>query len=318
MAEGEKDFVVLSKVRTGHKREFEFALRSQNEIVAGSLGRTRSRRGPPASAVHPAKRVKRPVGRPRKKNQSPEVMVAGESEDEPTSDVVDVEGLNDDHEEREIIHPVVVVESRRRESGDERDPVVEDDDMGFDNVTGGDNQKKKEKNKKMMKKKKKMIPTKLKELLATGLLEGMSVKYVRGLKVRNPKKKKKKAPLDTGLAGIVRGTGILCFCSDCMGAQVVRPNEFEVHAGSSNKRPADYIYLDNGQTFRDVLNACKQADLDSLSATILTSIGSSPINKPLFCLSCKVTISEAAVGRKSLLCSSCIEKASQTDRKSVV
>lgn len=89
MAEGggSEDFVVLSKVRIGHKREFEFALKSQNEVV-GCLGRTRSRKPPvlPPSPVRPAKRVKRPVGRPRK-NKSLEV--GAESEDEPKSDVVD-------------------------------------------------------------------------------------------------------------------------------------------------------------------------------------------------------------------------------------
>ena len=68
--------------------------------------------------------------------------------------------------------------------------------------------------------------------------------------------------------------------------QVIRPNEFELHAGSANKRPADYIYLENGQTLRDLLNACKHVDLDSLSETILSSIGSS-VEKPLSCLICK-------------------------------
>lgn len=293
MAEGgrSEDFVVLSKVRIGHKREFEFALKSQNEVV-GCLGRTRSRKPPvlPPSPVRPAKRVKRPVGRPRK-NKSLEV--GAESEDEPKSDVVD-DGVIDEEKNH------VVVESRMRENEheieiecDESDPVVEDNDNDYQL------NKKKKKNKCGVK----VVPTKLKELLATGLLEGISVKYIRGVK---------KAPLDKGLAGIVRGMGILCFCADCKGAQVVRPNQFELHAGSANKRPADYIYLENGQTLRDVLNACKQVDLHSLSETILNSIGSYPEQRPLSCLNCKESISDAGMGRTSLLCSSCTEKVTQT------
>ena len=37
-----EEFVLLSRVRTGHKREFAFAMKAQSEIC-GSLGRTRSR-----------------------------------------------------------------------------------------------------------------------------------------------------------------------------------------------------------------------------------------------------------------------------------
>ena len=38
-----EEFVLLSRVRTGHKREFTFAMKAQSEIC-GSLGRTRSRK----------------------------------------------------------------------------------------------------------------------------------------------------------------------------------------------------------------------------------------------------------------------------------
>ena len=38
-----EEFVLLSRVRTGHKREFAFAMKAQSEIC-GSLGWTRSRK----------------------------------------------------------------------------------------------------------------------------------------------------------------------------------------------------------------------------------------------------------------------------------
>lgn len=68
--------------------------------------------------------------------------------------------------------------------------------------------------------------------------------------------------------------------------QTVTPNQFELHAGSGNKRPPEYIYLGNGKTLRDVLNACNLASLDSLELAILISIGRSEA-KPIFCRECK-------------------------------
>lgn len=67
------------------------------------------------------------------------------------------------------------------------------------------------------------------------------------------------------------------------------PNHFELHAGSANKRPPDYLYLENGRTLRDVLNACKDAPLESVKATILHAIGSSSAENPipLNCQKCR-------------------------------
>ncbi|OIT28046.1 PREDICTED: uncharacterized protein LOC109213128 [Nicotiana attenuata] len=110
------------------------------------------------------------------------------------------------------------------------------------------------------------IPTKLKDLLDTGLLEGLPVRYIRGTKVRGRP--------ETGLRGEIRGPGILCFCDNCHGTSVVTPNQFELHAGSANKRPPEYIYLENGKTLRDVLIMCKDAPSDELEAAIKNAIGS--------------------------------------------
>ncbi|XP_058199977.1 uncharacterized protein LOC131314980 isoform X3 [Rhododendron vialii] len=144
----------------------------------------------------------------------------------------------------------------------------------------------------------KKYPTMLKELLETGLLEGLPVTYLRGMKTRGPS--------DTGLRGIIKGAGILCSCDLCGGTQVVTPNQFELHAGSGNKRPPEYIYLDNGNTLRDVLKACREAPLDSLEVNIQNVIGCSLQNKTTSCMNCKGPISNSGSGRTVLLCNSCM------------
>ncbi|XP_060169679.1 uncharacterized protein LOC132600489 isoform X1 [Lycium barbarum] len=111
------------------------------------------------------------------------------------------------------------------------------------------------------------IPTKLKDLLDTGLLEGLPVRYIRG----NTKGRGRPAK---GLRGEIRGSGILCFCDNCHGTSVVTPNQFELHANSANKRPPEYIYLENGKTLRDVLNMCKDASDDEVELVIKNAIGS--------------------------------------------
>ncbi|GMH12150.1 hypothetical protein Nepgr_013991 [Nepenthes gracilis] len=151
---------------------------------------------------------------------------------------------------------------------------------------------------KLFKRSMKMSPTKLRDLLDTGLLEGLPVRYIRGFKTRATK--------ESGLCGVIKGSGILCFCDECKGSEVVTPNQFELHAGSSNKRPPDYIYLENGNTLRDVLNACKESNLDDLEGTIRNAVGSSE-KKLTFCINCKGSISEAGVGRTVLLCDLCTE-----------
>ena len=65
------------------------------------------------------------------------------------------------------------------------------------------------------------------------------------------------------------------------------PNQFELHAGSSNKRPPEYMFLDNGNTLRDVLNVCKTAPLEEMEGRILKAIGCLDKEKPTFCLNCK-------------------------------
>ncbi|KAH0715406.1 uncharacterized protein [Solanum tuberosum] len=111
------------------------------------------------------------------------------------------------------------------------------------------------------------IPTKLKDLLETGLLEGLPVRYIRGTTKGRGRPAK-------GLSGEIRGSGILCFCDNCHGTSVVTPNQFELHANSANKRPPEYIYLENGKSLRDVLSMCKDAPSDEVEMVIKNAIGS--------------------------------------------
>ncbi|KAL3324774.1 hypothetical protein AABB24_038734 [Solanum stoloniferum] len=111
------------------------------------------------------------------------------------------------------------------------------------------------------------IPTKLKDLLETGLLEGLPVRYIRGTTKGRGRPAK-------GLRGEIRGSGILCFCDNCHGTSVVTPNQFELHANSANKRPPEYIYLENGKSLRDVLSMCKDAPYDEVEMVINNAIGS--------------------------------------------
>ncbi|OAY38104.1 uncharacterized protein LOC110626469 isoform X2 [Manihot esculenta] len=144
----------------------------------------------------------------------------------------------------------------------------------------------------------KKFPSKLKDLLDSGILEGLKVKYMRGSKAR--------APGETGLRGVIRGSGILCFCGACGGNEVVTPGLFELHAGSANKRPPEYIYLENGNTLRDVMNACKDASLETLDEALRLSIGCSSLQKSAFCVNCRGSFAEADAGKSMVVCSQCI------------
>ncbi|PWA87636.1 zinc finger, PHD-type [Artemisia annua] len=122
--------------------------------------------------------------------------------------------------------------------------------------------------------------------------------------IDNSKKRAGRVKLktDKGLPGVIKGSGIICSCEKCGGKEVVTPNQFELHAGSSNKRPPEYMFLDNGNTLRDVLNVCKTAPLEEMKGRILKAIGCLDKEKPTFCLNCKGSIPESGSGKAMLLC----------------
>jgi len=75
------------------------------------------------------------------------------------------------------------------------------------------------------------------------------------------------------LKGVITGCNIRCFCPSCNGSKAVSAYYFEQHAGSTKKHPADYIYLGNGSSLRDVLRASERSPLEALEKTIRSSIG---------------------------------------------
>ncbi|XP_078427656.1 uncharacterized protein LOC144700125 [Wolffia australiana] len=129
------------------------------------------------------------------------------------------------------------------------------------------------------------IPSTVKNLLETGLLEGLNVKYITRAKDK-----------EGGLRGVVKDGKILCFCNSCQGLNTVTAYNFELHAGSTKKHPSDYIYLENGSTMRDVLRACVEAPLETLELTIRSAISAD----------CDVGPSnDSRVGRLTPVCESC-------------
>lgn len=88
-------------------------------------------------------------------------------------------------------------------------------------------------------------PAKLQQVLKTQLLLGKKILY---------KGKTSGRVVQTG--EITEKGSIRCFCTACKGAVEVTPTDFEIHAGSSDRRPADSIYLEDypDHTLRDLLN----------------------------------------------------------------
>ncbi|XP_061345357.1 uncharacterized protein LOC133291167 [Gastrolobium bilobum] len=401
------EFLLLSRVRTGLKREFAFAMKAQSEICGGSLGRTRAsknRNGVVPVQTAPAGKRSRKSGSFEGALENSEDVVDATSEEEAKSDVVDVTSddepknqvgesaampvceeepkndvvetvINEEEPKNDVVETVINEEPRTVESLKEEevmdgmvvpvcDTVVkeeqctiettpvsvivvaaDDDDKGkkvcmekplrrftrsalkqksdeTEVITYGENANadasalavgiddnvKRETEPallrtvptpiKMTKTTSKKFPTKLKDLLATGILEGLPVKYVRGMKARRPG--------ETGLRGVISGAGILCYCEICKGVEVVTPTVFELHAGSSNKRPPEYIYLENGNTLREVINACWSVPLDTLEEAIQKVLVGFTMKKSITCFGCRGSISDACNAVSRLACDSCV------------
>ncbi|XWS73994.1 hypothetical protein CRYUN_Cryun02cG0177200 [Craigia yunnanensis] len=155
------------------------------------------------------------------------------------------------------------------------------------------------------------FPTKLKDLFDSGMLDGVNVRYARSSKVT-------RASGSSGLRGVIKGSGILCFCTACKGVKVITPTLYEIHAGSSKKHPAEYIYLENRYTLRDVMKACKENSLTTLENALRIVIGSS-MKKSSFCLNCRESITGSGSGKPKILCNSCVDvKESQDSSTDVV
>ncbi|CAA7038890.1 unnamed protein product [Microthlaspi erraticum] len=142
------------------------------------------------------------------------------------------------------------------------------------------------------------FPAKLKELFDCGILEGLTVYYIRAAKLREAGTR--------GLKGVINGPGVLCFCGACKGNQVVSPAVFELHASSSNKRPPEYTLLESGYTLRDVMNAIKETPLATLEEKLRDVVGPA-LKKSSLCLSCQGPMVEPCDTKSLVLCKSCFE-----------
>uniref|UniRef100_A0ACD5XXA6 Uncharacterized protein n=1 Tax=Avena sativa TaxID=4498 RepID=A0ACD5XXA6_AVESA len=136
-------------------------------------------------------------------------------------------------------------------------------------------------------------PTNVRDLLSTGLLEGMPVMYII------PHSKK------TVLNGVITGYNIRCFCVKCNGSKAISTYLFEQHAGSSKKHPADHIYLANGNSLRDVIRASGSSPLESLDKTIRSSIDPMGIRCRTNCLNCNGHLPSSQA--EHFLCDCCLE-----------
>ncbi|KAI3989607.1 hypothetical protein MKX01_036216, partial [Papaver californicum] len=339
-----EEFVLLSGPRSGLKREFAFALKGQSEVLGASFGRTRATKlQNPSSSSSGTKRFKNlennekfdgnlvmetdlskegekridisvlPVceesNEVRKSLicEEPSISSVGSLQTEEPPNLID--GDNGVSEKPVIFYSHLRKKEPREISATENEEAIVSDSscMNQQVVEGeegifGDRAtliRSPLSNKLEMKMSKKIgltkFPTKINELLGTGMLEGLYVSYIFG--------KKKE-----GLDGMIKGSGILCFCSSCKGCKVVTPMEFERHAGSGNKRAADYIYLENGNNLRYVINACRNAPLDTLESTIQNAVCSSPsVNKTTICSNCKGHLHQSRMNKAAMLCTQCLE-----------
>ncbi|URE19145.1 PHD [Musa troglodytarum] len=196
------------------------------------------------------------------------------------------------------------IKSEEEDSGSDVGAGASGESTGSEGTKGGENSvngslNSTPKNKMELKMSKKISLTKLpgnvRELLSTGLLEGLPVKYMTS----NGKQ--------IELHGVIKGNGILCSCATCDSSIVVSAYVFEQHAGSTKKHPADFIYLQNGNSLHDVVKACCGAPLDMLEAAIQGAIGPVPPKKCFTCQKCKVSFSTSRVGKFAWLCDSCLE-----------
>uniref|UniRef100_A0A0D9WUF6 Uncharacterized protein n=1 Tax=Leersia perrieri TaxID=77586 RepID=A0A0D9WUF6_9ORYZ len=315
MAAEESNFVLRSGVRTGLKREFAFAMAALSSTTT-LLGRTRSRTtvsSPPAAAAQlsspsPAPKRPRPPDPSDGDDDPPPVLaLLAQSPDlsprRITRSMLPQTPLHQPQEEEPTPH------RRFTRSLLQKDPpealsgtTTATSSSSSPSAAAATTSSAKMELKMSKKISFKRIPKNLKDLLATGLLEGQPVKYIM--------KKGKRAVL----RGVIKRLGILCSCSSCKGRNVVSPYYFEVHAGSTKKHPSDYIFLENGNNLHDILRACSNATLDMLESAIQNAIGPAPKKRTFKCQTCKSSFSTLHTGKFALLCDSCLDSKGSQNR----
>lgn len=136
------------------------------------------------------------------------------------------------------------------------------------------------------------VPSTVKLLLSTGLLEGCFVRYIdRAEKVK--------------LTGVIKEQGILCSCSICKGRRVISICKFEEHAGSTARHASDFIILENGRSLREVLEAGKRVTCDRFSDVIRKAIELSSHKGYFDCRKCSAPIPISNQRKCKWLCQAC-------------
>ncbi|MCL7046937.1 hypothetical protein MKW94_014644 [Papaver nudicaule] len=111
------------------------------------------------------------------------------------------------------------------------------------------------------------FPSNARSLLATGMLDGVPVKYVSW-------------PHEE-LYGTIKGPGYLCSCESCNFSKTLNAYEFERHAGNKTKHPNSHIFFDNGKSVYAVVQELRHTPQKMLFEVIQTVTGS-PINQKNF------------------------------------
>ncbi|XP_062118142.1 uncharacterized protein LOC133831754 isoform X2 [Humulus lupulus] len=111
------------------------------------------------------------------------------------------------------------------------------------------------------------FPSNVRSLLSTGMLDGVSVKYIAWSREE--------------LRGVIKGAGYLCGCQSCNFTKVINAYEFERHAVCKTKHPNNHIYFENGKTIYGIVQELRSTPQNMLFDVIQTITGS-PINQKSF------------------------------------
>lgn len=111
------------------------------------------------------------------------------------------------------------------------------------------------------------FPSNVRSLMATGILDGVPVKYVSVSREE--------------LRGIIKGSGYLCGCLSCNHTKALNAYEFERHAGCKTKHPNNHIYFESGKTIYQIVQELRSTP-ESLLFDAIQTVTGSPINQKAF------------------------------------
>ncbi|KAI7738830.1 hypothetical protein M8C21_011711 [Ambrosia artemisiifolia] len=111
------------------------------------------------------------------------------------------------------------------------------------------------------------FPSNVRSLMATGILDGVPVKYVSVSREE--------------LRGIIKGSGYMCGCQSCNHTKALNAYEFERHAGCKTKHPNNHIYFESGKSIYQIVQELRSTP-ESLLFDAIQTITGSPINQKAF------------------------------------